>query len=366
MTDEEIIEELSKELNRLIEEYNKLIEAQDLLPTVRMIKLMEKIIGLLGILRKVPKVLWRALFRLVRCDDGGLVDLPVEELKLLVELLKAIAELELEAEEDAARKDALRDWIRKLDETLDQWKDSWTREQAIAAVRALKAFLRDAYPAILAALLEYFGDDIQQQVEGLVLSPGTLKWILKKLIEKILIRRLGEEAAKRFIPWVGVGLTLAELIALGYVITRLGNLRELIDEMRAELVRRLVDAGLRWPTSSEYVWFKPPLFTGARVRVRAYVHCAKLVNGKPVWKETPCRVTFEQGNELTATLKENSELFDKEAGVWKLPYTINMASLEQSECMKDADICYLYLEVFITFADGNTLTASLLVGAVVM
>lgn len=359
------IQELSEELQRLMEEYNQLIDAQGYFPTVKMIRFIQKMITLLAILRQMPTVAWRALFRLVRCDNGGLVDLTVEQLKQLVEMLKALADLELEAAEEAPAQEALRAWIRELEQTLSRWDDGAERDQAVAAVAALKAFLRDHYPVLLSTLLHYFGDDIREAVADWAKKsiPGRLKKILQKLIAKILVRRLGEEGAKKCNPWVGVGLTLAELLGFGYVLITIDDLRELIDETLAELVRRLHQAGMRWPGSG-HVGF-PSKFAGAQVRVRAFMRCARIVDGKPVWG-APCRVRFAQGAQITTTLDPDSKLYDAETGLWKLPFNIDQDSVKESECFEGAVLCYLYFEVFITFPDGSTMTYNLLGGVAVL
>jgi len=358
------IEALEEELNRLIGEYNRLVKSLEYFPTVRTIALIKKMAELIRILKLIPKDVWKALFRFVKCDDEGLADLTVEKLKQLVELLKAIAELELEAEEDEKRKKELQGWIKELKRTLDSWAETWLQKQALAAVKALKQFLKDHYPEILAALLSYFGDDIKEEFEQWLekSTPRFLKKIIKKIIEKILIKKLGKEAAKKFIPFVGIALTLAELIALGYVLRKIDDLRELIDELLAELIRRLAKVWTSWPSQHEYVWFQGEKYEGAKITIRPFVRCAERVSGNLKWGKE-YQVKFSDGSkEKRATLNQNSPYYDKEKKKWIIPFTIDKASVDAYPCVKTAIMCYIYLEVTITFSTGETMTHHFIVG----
>ena len=363
------IEELQKELNELISSRNDLIKLLEFFPLIRLKRLINLLTKLYNVLGRLPMKVWDVLFEFVRCNNKKLEELTVDELKKLVEALKAIADLELEAAKDETTKKALQKWLEKLDETLKVLSTLTEKDKAIAikAIIALKQFLKDHYPKILAALLIYFGDDIKKAAKNAFKKalPGIIiKTIIKRIAYKILVKRLGKEMAKRLMPLVGLALTLAEFVAILGILNRIDNFQKLIDQLLIAILKKLISKErLGWPTKSKYVWFKDPDLRGATITITAYVHCFRIVDEEWLSDKNPCKLEFSVGKVIRIKLDDSSKgNYKKDKKLWEIPFTIDQDSLKKAPCVKGAKLCYIYLEI-ITTKGGKTMTRYLVIGA---
>lgn len=366
------LDELRKQLDELIRRREGLADLLDQIPLARLSRLLQKLAKLINLLTDLPAELWQALIAFVACNNEALAALAVDQLKKLLEVLKAVAEVELETAdpndpEDQALIQGLEAWIQELCETLDSWDPEQTQEAALEAVVALKQFLRDHYPEILEALVLYFGEDIAREIGEWAENQigSVIKRIIKKIIDKILVKRLGKEAAKRLAPLVGTVLTLIEFFLILGILDAIKSLDELIDLLMAEIVRELVEQGMGWPNNYEYVWFADPYFCDATVTKKPKVHCAKKNEDGKLEFSNPCPVEFADGgtSKTVQLTKEDNPNYDPDTGVWKCPYTIDEASVNGSDCVQDAEVCYVFIELTITDKDGNTTTHAFIIGA---
>lgn len=361
--EEPTVRELAEQLQKLITEYNELVEVLEYLPSVHTVNLIRLLGQAVELFRNTPMDVWSALFDYVDCDTSGLADLAVEEQKRIIEVLEKVAALELLLADDGDRKEALEAWLEQLRDALEDWDDDQTREAATAVLDGLKEFLQTHYPEILVLLGQYFGDEVRRAFEKWAEkhSLSLLKIAVWLFISQILSKYIGKEAAKRLNPMVSIAFSIAELVAIGYVVPKLENLEALIGDMRAELVRRLAEKGMGWVDQFPFVWVGySEKYEGKVVELDPYVRCAFEEDGELTWRDK-CPVDFEEGGEKryelvgddsdgSSSTAEPARSNEKE-NRWELPYDIDKASVEK--CTEGAALCYLVVEMSIVGKDGG-------------
>src|SRR5688572_16493694 len=195
--------------------------------------------------QNVPPVVWKVLYKFINCNDQALAELAVNEMKILVQVLQAHAELLLETIDDDALRGDLQKWLDKLSDELKGWADNRTTEDAIAAVKVLKAFVktivRNATPWILEALVDAFGPDVVEAAENW-LTKEVVKQTIKQIIYRILVyeikKKLGKEALKLLAKTsgriAGVAMTGWELLVQIAGTDAADDLRTYVDRLLAE------------------------------------------------------------------------------------------------------------------------------------
>lgn len=357
---------LARRLEEEVREQRRLLEVLDYIPTVRLINLLRFFAKVAGLSDDAGF----ALLNLVLCRTQGLDRLTNEELKDLVELLKAWGEAELETastgaiDEETARE--LSDWLRSVTDAAQTWDPNLPPDQAAAVVAGLKTALVTQFPRILALLRDLVPEDVRDQLVADQLArmtPTLLRRLLELIVRRWLIRKFGEEVGRSLSGWVKVVLDLIELGLASTLLYEISDLAELIDHKLAALVRALADEGMGWPNEFNHVWFRDqPPYTGARVLIRPYVRCARREDGELVWSE-PCPVTFVDGTPIRVfVLSRDSEYFDPEAKVWRLMYGLDAEAVDTSPCVEGCEVCYAYLLVVIYAPVGAPQRVLLLVG----
>ncbi len=365
-TKEECIDDLLKQLNQLQSDYADLIDAANSLPTAATLRLLKKIAHAVSVLSNVPASVWKALWYFLRCNYDALGDLAVKELKQMLEILKTLAELELEglAADDPAvadQREALEQWLSELCERLDDWDPTMAHDAAVAIATALKDFLKAHYPEILAALVTLFGDDILDGIEGIATGPGAKKALIKLLLKKLL-KRIGTDTAKALIPGIGAFLALVELAVLLSILDDMTSLKEMIDLVLAQLILTLIEKGYGWNTDN-YAFFIGDTYCKAKVTKKARIKCGKK-NKDGVWVfSDPCPVPFSDGKtSITVCLEKKKPMYDPEKNKWTCPYKVDDADVNATPCVEGAEICIFYIDLTVTTSDGTTTTTTLIGG----
>lgn len=333
--------------------------------TLRLLVKAQKLISLLG---KLPVEAWQALWEFVRCNDAGLAQLALDELKMLVQVLDAHAELLLESlpekkdetPEDAQLRKDFERWRTELNQIVTQLAGI-TKPRLIDLIKAAKQAIKKAAPKVLEVLVTTFADEIKQAIVNKAfdkIKSELIDRITRRVIEYVLQRKLTEEAAKQVNKFIGLAMTGWEVLVEFAGASQASDLQEYIDQLLVKLVQLMKDCGWKWPQNAavdpngnEFRGFivKGAKYQGANVQARAFVHCARLVNGKPKFG-TPCRVKFESGDKVQVKLTNANQV----NGQWMIPAVIDMTSVQDSPCVKNAKYCYAYLELTITLADGKT------------
>lgn len=370
--EEPTIEELAKRLQDLVEDYNDLLEALEYLPAVHEVRLIETMAKLVEFVFDTNLETWSALWDYANCDASSLVDLSVEQHRELLEILREIAKLELELVEDEGLEAGLEAWLDEMEEALEEWDDEMPREEATAVLEALKEFLQEHYPEVLTVLAGFFGDEFREALEKWAekRSPALAKHAIWLFIQTVVRYFKGAAVANRLSGILSIATSIAQLIAIGYIVPQLEHIEDLIAETRAELVRRLAEKGMRWLDHFAFVWVgDPETYEGKTVELRPYIRCATEEDGELVWSD-PCPVRFADGSgEKNVELDEDAPddgpaPFDEKEGRWEIPYDIDEESVEGTSCIEGAETCYLVLEVTVT-VDGERKSGNYIVGVTV-
>lgn len=370
--EEPTIEELVERLQVLVENYNDLVEALEYLPAVHEVRLIETIAELIHLAANTSPSTWLALWDYINCDAGPLVDLTVEQHRHLLEILRVVVRLELELVEDEGHEAGLDAFLEELEETLEDWDDEMPREQATEILEGLKDFLLEHYPEVLSVLAGFFGDEFREALKKWAekRSPALVKMALWVFINTVVKRFKGKAVAARLSGILSIATSIAQLIAIGYIVPQLDHIEDLMAEVRAELVRRLAEKGMRWLDHFGYVWVgDPDTYEGKTVEIRPYIRCATEEDGELVWSD-PCPVRFADGSgeknvELDRDAPEDGPApFDEEKEQWEIPYDIDPESVEGTSCIEGATMCYLVLEVTVT-VDGESKSGNYIVGVTV-
>lgn len=367
--EEATIEDLVKRLQVLVENYNDLVEALEYLPAVHEVRLIETIAKLIDFFVKTSADTRMALWEYVNCNADPLVDLSVEQHRQLLEMLRAVVRLELELVEDEGHEAGLEAFLEEIEKTLEDWNDEIPREQATEILEGLKDFILEHYPEVLSVLAGFFGDEFREALEKWAekRSPALAKLAIWLFINTVVRHFKGKAVAARLSGILSIATSVAQLIAIGYIVPQLEHVEDLIAEVRAELVRRLAEKGMRWLDHFAFVWVADPeTYEGTTVEIRPYVRCATEEDGELVWSD-PCPVRFADGSgEKSVELDRDSPddgpaPFDEEEGRWEIPYGIDAERVEETSCIEGAEMCYLVLEVTVT-VDGERKSGNYIVG----
>jgi hypothetical protein len=325
--------------------------------------------------QNVPPVVWKVLYKFINCNDQALAELAVNEMKILVQVLQAHAELLLETIDDDALRGDLQKWLDKLSDELKGWADNRTTEDAIAAVKVLKAFVktivRNATPWILEALVDAFGPDVVEAAENW-LTKEVVKQTIKQIIYRILVyeikKKLGKEALKLLAKTsgriAGVAMTGWELLVQIAGTDAADDLRTYVDRLLAELVILLEKCGKGWPQGKNGLRLVGDKYLDAKITGKPFVRCARNVDGKLQWS-APCALRFDNGRPaglpsfsgtLTAAKRD-------EGGGWIIRAPIVEPSVTNAPCVKDAKFCYTFIELTMEYPDGKRHMLALIVGA---
>jgi hypothetical protein len=337
--------------------------------TAQTIQTMKAALKMAQVLDKLPPVVWTTLYKFVRCNDGALADLAIEELKLLVEVLEAQAELQINDIKDPQLHADMELWFKELKKLLRDFASFATKDDVIAAIKALKQFLktivRKGTPWILDFLIEVYGDEILEAADKLI-DKQIKKALIKKIVEKIVAQAVGKTLAKKFVPYVGIAMTGWELLVEYAGGQQIADLQTYVDNLLVQLVKLMVDCGFPWPAKAGNVLrFDGAIWLDHTVTLRPFVRCAKIVDGKVVWG-APCRVKYTGANgkpvgEVTVTLTA-----DKQDNKGNFPIAglgIDMASVNASTCVAGAKYCYFYDEASFVDNEGKRRTIAFISGA---
>ena len=218
------VNELIREINQTdLEIANTLREMERLgFGTAKTLRLMRRVYAFAVKLDALVPGIWGALYEFVRCNDAKLAELTVAQMKQLLEVLQAHAELLIESlgtadpnetpEQKAAREQHLkeaRDWLQAINGELANWLDTRGKEATIAALVALKRAVKAAAPYIVDALIDTFGDDILVAIATKSLSR---KDFIKSVAKSVMKFALGKAASQVVNPFINVALTGWELL----------------------------------------------------------------------------------------------------------------------------------------------------------
>ena len=369
------INELIREINHTNQEIAATIAEMERLGfgTAKLARIIKATYKFAQLLETLVPGIWHALYDYVRCQDDRLATLTVSELKKLLEVLAAHAELQLESLDDTdmspenkkLRAD-LTEWLRRINAELAAWNDTRAKADAIAALKALKAHLQANAPRILTALKEAFADDILEHLANRLTSR---KALIKKITKRVVIFALGSAVAGKVNPFVGIALTGWELLVELSGGAAVGDLRAYLDKLLTELVVLYERCYPGWPFRNDPNKGPPTVYVpgvakynGASVTVRPLVRCAQIVDGKPVWGP-PCALVFDNGRPAgVAFITLNMTDQNRVNGRWEIPTKLRAATLQNSPCMKNAKYCYTYIEFSFTFPDGTKSAQALIVG----
>ena len=260
------VNELIREINQTdLEIANTLREMERLgFGTAKTLRLMRRVYAFAVKLDALVPGIWGALYEFVRCNDAKLAELTVAQMKQLLEVLQAHAELLIESldtadpnetpEQKAAREQHLkeaRDWLQAINGELANWLDTRGKEATIAALVALKR-------AVKAALHH-------------------------RCIDRHLRRRHPDRHCHQVPESQGfhqVGCEVGREVR-----TRQGSFAgsQPLHQRRAH--RLGVARRNRRRAAGR---------NGATVTAKAFVRCAKIVDGKPQW-QPPCPVRIDNG-----------------------------------------------------------------------
>lgn len=360
---------LLEDLARVNADYNRAINEINSFPHAQAIKILKALNKLIDLLKKLPKEAWLALYYLLRCDTERLTDLTVEQLKDLIETLKALAELErlacsakdlLEGQDPDATdpnrpgteeprepgdtgepvsndqyKEQLDAWLARLCAELDGWPGEGTKEEICQIVKQLVDWLKQAAPLVLNALLAIFSKALLEQIEKWAENPTVPDFILRMLLKKFF-ELIGQKLAAALIPVLGAILALADLIKVIDLINTINSLQEAMDAMQAELICHLADQGMGWPSCGTFV-FAGPDFDG--YQLTKTVSTETINNNEGTWQgggTTQGKFNKPDGSTtttITVTLDknkttENGGYWNEEKGQFECPFSVNGGSVD--------------------------------------
>lgn len=368
--DKEKIAELTAHINALSQNLQNNRNALKFLPTVQLANTINKGIKLSKLLYSLPPIAWDVMYKFLLCQNKELARLAVDQLKVLVEILAAHAEMELEAISDADEKKKWQDWLAKCNDAIQNWKADYTVDQAAAVLAALKQWLIDNAGTILKVLNNVFSEEINQAIDDWAKKQTgkVVRNIIDEMLRKIILRRFGEEIGKKMIPYVGLILTAVELAAYGIIIDNIKDIEDEINRTLVELVKLMEKSGWGWPNvlgDNTGMLYKGRRATweGSKITYSAFVRCASQDATTKKWTWTRCPVS------LTAdTKKNNSVVLDEtfwndKRKLFVVPLLIDKDSVEASKCYKNGQVCYTFMDIRMELPDKTKVHKHQMYGA---
>ena len=377
------VNELIREINQTdLEIANTLREMERLgFGTAKTLRLMRRVYAFAVKLDALVPGIWGALYEFVRCNDAKLAELTVAQMKQLLEVLQAHAELLIESlgtadpnetpEQKAAREQHLkeaRDWLQAINGELANWLDTRGKEATIAALVALKRAVKAAAPYIVDALIDTFGDDILVAIATKSLSR---KDFIKSVAKSVVKFALGKAASQVVNPFINVALTGWELLVEIAGGQQVADLQAYVDGLLVQLVLLLARCGYGWVQTNDPKKGPPGFYVpnnekynGATVTAKAFVRCAKIVDAKPQW-QPPCPVRIDDGRpagtaSISVALDRDNR--DPRTGRWNITAALVPQTVANAPCLNGAKYCYTYFQITFTFPDGSKTTTLLIVG----
>ena len=381
--DEKRLDRLVEQLNRLHRWQNNLRATLDLIPIYRSAKLLNTIVKLTAFLYEIserlnPKVL-AILADFLRCKDEKLAELGKDDLIGMLEFLNAFADIErtaidakiedLRQSGESVPQDLLdrRAQIGPFRQEIDRaLKDISELEQdeAVERIKQLKQNLRQVSPLIIGGLLLYLGSNVEEMTKGLQkLGPSladqaaktAIRLLVKKLIAesvKALIRRyFGEAVAKQVNPFVGTALSLLEFGMTVALLEGIKALNHLIDAVLIHLIRQLAEMGRQWPTfSSKFIFLEGDIYRNKIVWLRPYIQCYRITEDGTVVRGEPCPLKFDPPRLAAPQSTAGTEA----ANYWEIQAVLDMESIQDSPCRKDAALCLIYINVHLRDPEDPT------------
>lgn len=361
------ITEKQRLLYQTMDARDSLIKLIDYFPLYRLAKLLRGGAKLAQILYKVPYEVWEGIFNFLSDDETSMRDLKVKEARLILKALIAATELHLDCCDDEDEKAKLQSWIRKMNDTLQELESQPDQDAAFESMKRLRSALINNYPTVLRVLRDVFGAQVQELAYNTLkkMIPGmVIKGLIKYVVNKILTKKLGEEAAKRLAPLVGIGISLAEFTSLMVILNEIRDMQSLIDRLMAEIITQLIDEGhLKWPSKGLYIWIDDqPRFQGATATLTPYLYYLFQSGGEWKLSGNYCKTKFAQGGEIQEALTDAN--FDPVENVWKIHYSIDQNDAESTNCYESGDL--VFLAVYCEIKKGAELLhkSNVLVGAV--
>jgi hypothetical protein len=352
-------------------------EALNYFPMYATLRLLLLMADLYELLSKVPLVVYEAMGDFLICRNEALLKLAVKELKQLVEVLISIAKLDIEACQDEMKKEQLKAWLKKLEEALQKFEGFTEKhkDQAIEVIIKLKEYLIKYAPDILQMLRTVFDEPLKKKIDEIArnrvkkIIGQLIKDIAQRIIEQILIKRLGEEAARKWIPVVGPLLTLIESTAIIALLKKYEHTKKALDELYIELVIELSKLiGGNFPnrvdtkTDAQSLQLSRNIFLNKKITIAAFVRCAtKNPDGSFTWGK-PCPVRFLKPKKHQFNFQLDDDLH-RDGDKYIIPLEIDPASVTTAPCLKGATHCYTYILVTFKDAQGNTQRYLIIVGA---
>ncbi|UJP05523.1 MAG: hypothetical protein LZF61_00650 [Nitrosomonas sp.] len=259
LTDEQL-DELIKRMPEAIKARNELVELLRYAPSVNLINTIRNAARLKEVLTSIPLALWVDLVRFINCNIEALYGKRKEDLIKILELIEAHLVLEQDdpslglSGESIGR--ALQD-VRQVKDGLSGLDDA----AAIDAVGRLKERLRLDIAAFWLLLRSVYHSGLLDDLAGAAdetvrpVIGRLIKWIIQKLIERIIKRKLPEQSAKKAIPMVGPVLTAIELIGYGALLASIDDLQREISAALCCIVRELDRRGHGWPLTHAQLYF---------------------------------------------------------------------------------------------------------------
>ena len=147
-------------------------------------------------------------------------------------------------------------------------------------------------------MIDTFGDDILVAIATKSLSR---KDFIKSVAKSVVKFALGKAASQVVNPFINVALTGWELLVEIAGGQQVADLQAYVDGLLVQLVLLLARCGYGWVQTNDPKKGPPGFYVpnnekynGATVTAKAFVRCAKIVDGKPQW-QPPCPVRIDNG-----------------------------------------------------------------------
>lgn len=368
-----------KALEELLDRFDTIVSDKDAQKAVIQVKAFinerfadafELLKASIGTLAWLPILTGPALWagaHFAACNNAYLGRLTNEQLyQILVmfdQILRdAIASLEGQKSLTAAQKAelaALKKAAERTGKEIDQWNNAAAANAARKLLDEVKAFIKANAPLALARLA-------QRLKEFALESPSNIKmprFFYTTLIQYILKKRLSKEAAKRVWGPVALVLALIDLGQLALVVDDALEIDKMIRRARWFLANELLKLGaLNWPDNNiGRHQLQISAVTCKRIRkvvISANVVCGEVSGDDFKYEECPLKLL--DGDKEVNEIKRDAKDLDKDAkGKCGLSYRVKL----DAPCIKPNRVCWVVLDIEITWDDGSSTNQQMIIQA---